>query len=62
MAIKTVADLAEELKKMPQDLPVVDMNKMEFEEVFEGIKYYDDGREEKVVVVYQRSLRQTGML
>ena len=52
MAIKTVADLAEELKKMPQDLPVVDMNKMEFEAVFEGIKYYDDGREEKVVVVY----------
>lgn len=52
MAIKTVADLAEELKKMPQDLPVVDMGKMPFEEVFEDIKYYDDGREEKVVVVY----------
>lgn len=52
MTVTTVADLVERLQKMPQDLPVVDMNKMEFEDVFEDIKYYDDGREEKVVVVY----------
>ena len=52
MAITTVADLIERLQKMPQDLPVVDMGKMSFEDVFEDIKYYDDGREEKVVVVY----------
>lgn len=52
MDIVTVADLIGQLKKMPQDLPVVDMGKMPFEKVFEDIKYYDDGREEKVVVVY----------
>lgn len=52
MAIKTVADLVEQLQKMPQELPVVDMGKMPFEVVFEDIKYYNDGREEKVVVVY----------
>ena len=52
MKIQTVADLVEQLKKMPQDLPVVDMGKMSFEDVYEDIKYYDDGREEKVVVVY----------
>lgn len=52
MAVTTVADLVERLQKMPQDLPVVDMGKMAFEDVYEDIKYYDDGREEKVVVVY----------
>lgn len=52
MTITTVSDLVERLQKMPQDLPVVDMGKMPFEDVFEDTKYYDDGREEKVVVVY----------
>ena len=52
MPIKTVADLIEQLQKMPQDKRVVDMCKMDFEEVFEDKIYYDDGREEPVVVVY----------
>ena len=52
MTITTVADLVERLQKMPQDWPGGDMGKMPFEDVFEDIKYYDDGREEKVVVVY----------
>ena len=52
ISITTVADLVERLQKMPQDLPVVDMGRIPFEDVFEDIKYYDDGREEKVVVVY----------
>ena len=50
--VTTVADLVERLQKMLQDLPGVDKGKMPFEDVFEDIKYYDDGREEKVVVVY----------
>lgn len=52
MPITTVAELIEQLQKMPQDMHVVDMCKMDFEEVYEDIKYHDDGREEKVVVVY----------
>lgn len=50
--IETVADLIRRLQKMPQDLPVVDMNKESFEDVYEDVKYYDDGREEDVVVVF----------
>lgn len=50
--IDTVADLIRHLRKMPQDLPVVDMNKTTFDDVYEDWKYYDDGTQERVVVVY----------
>lgn len=50
--IETVADLIRRLQKMPQDLPVVDMNKESFEDVYEDVKYHDDGREEDIVVVF----------
>ena len=50
--INTVADLIRRLQKMPQDLPVVDMQKDKFEDVYVDKKYYNDGHEEKVVVVF----------
>lgn len=50
--IETVADLIRRLQKMPQDLKVVDMGKDRFEDVYVDKKYYDDGHEEEVVVVY----------
>lgn len=50
--IETVADLIRRLQKMPQDLPVVDLNKDSFEDVYEDVKYHNDGREEDVVVVF----------
>lgn len=48
----TVEELIKRLIAMPRDLPVVDMGKDLIEDVYEDIKYYDDGRQEKVVVVY----------
>lgn len=48
----TVEQLIKRLIAMPRDLPVVDMGKDLIEDVYEDIKYYDDGRQEKVVVVY----------
>ena len=48
----TVEQLIKRLLAMPRDLPVVDMGKDFIEDVYEDIKYYDDGRQEKVVVVY----------
>lgn len=48
----TVEQLIKRLIAMPRDLPVVDMSKDLIEDVYEDIKYYDDGRQEKVVVVY----------
>lgn len=48
----TVEQLIKRLLAMPRDLPVVDMGKDLIEDVYEDIKYYDDGRQEKVVVVY----------
>lgn len=50
--INTVADLIRRLQRMPQDLPVVDMQKDKFEDVYVDKKYYNDGHEEKVVVVF----------
>lgn len=50
--IDTVADLIRRLQHMPQDMKVVDMGKDHFEDVYIDKKYYDDGHEEKVVVVY----------
>ena len=50
--IDTVADLIRRLQHMPQDMKVVDMGKDRFEDVYVDKKYYDDGHEEKVVVVY----------
>ena len=50
--IETVADLIRRLQKMPQDLPVVDLNKDSFEDVYEDVKYHNDGRKEDVVVVF----------
>ena len=50
--IDTVADLIRRLQKMPQDMRVVDMQNDRFEDVYIHKKYYDDGHEEKVVVVY----------
>ena len=50
--INTVADLIRRLQKMPQDLPIVDMQKDKFEDVYIDKKYYNDGHEEKVVVVF----------
>ncbi len=48
----TVEELIKRLIAMPRDLPVVDMGKDLIEDVYEDIKYYDDGHQEKVVVVY----------
>ena len=48
----TVEQLIKRLIAMPRDLCVVDMNKSLIEDVYEDIKYYNDGREEKVVVVF----------
>lgn len=48
----TVEQLIKRLLAMPRDLPVVDMGKDLIEDVYEDINYYDDGRQEKVVVVY----------
>lgn len=48
----TVEQLIKRLLAMPRNLPVVDMGKDLIEDVYEDIKYYDDGRQEKVVVVY----------
>lgn len=50
--IDTVADLIRRLQKMPQDMKVVDYAKDRFEDMYVDKKYYDDGHEEKVVVVY----------
>lgn len=50
--IDTVADLIRRLQKMPQDMRVVDLQKDRFEDVYVDKKYYNDGHEEKVVVVY----------
>lgn len=48
----TVEQLIKRLLAMPRNLPVVDMGKDLIEDVYEDIKYYDDGRQEKVVVVF----------
>lgn len=50
--INTVADLIRRLQKMPQNMKVVDIGKAQFEDVYVAKKYYDDGHEEDVVVVY----------
>ena len=50
--INTVADLIRRLQKMPQNMKVVDIGKAQFEDVYVTKKYYDDGHEEDVVVVY----------
>ena len=50
--IDTVADLIRRLQRMPQDMKVVDMQKDKFEDVYIDKKYYNDGHEERVVVVY----------
>lgn len=50
--IDTVADLIRRLKKMPQNMRVVDLQKDRFEDVYIDKKYYNDGHEEDVVVVY----------
>lgn len=56
--IDTVADLIRRLQKMPQDLPFVDLNKDSFEDVYEDVKYHNDGRKEDVVV-YSDDRRNT---
>ena len=50
--IDTVADLIRRLQRMPQNMQVVDLQKDRFEDVYIDKKYYNDGREEEVVVVY----------
>lgn len=50
--IETVADLIRRLQKMPQNMRVVDLQKDRFEDVYIDKKYYNDGHEEEVVVVY----------
>lgn len=50
--IETVADLIRRLQRMPQNMQVVDLQKDRFEDVYIDKKYYNDGREEEVVVVY----------
>ena len=50
--IETVADLIRRLQRMPQDMRVVDLQKDRFEDVYIDKKYYSDGHEEDVVVVY----------
>lgn len=50
--INTVADLIRRLRRMPQDMKVIDLQKDRFEDVYVDKKYYNDGHEEDVVVVY----------
>ena len=50
--IETVADLIRRLQRMPQNMRVVDLQKDRFEDVYIDKKYYNDGHEEDVVVVY----------
>lgn len=50
--IETVADLIRRLQRMPQNMRVVDLQKDRFEDVYIDKKYYNDGHEEEVVVVY----------
>lgn len=50
--IDTVADLIRRLRRMPQNMRVVDLQKDRFEDVYIDKKYYNDGHEEEVVVVY----------
>ena len=50
--IETVADLIRRLQRMPQNMRVVDLQKDRFEDVYNDKKYYNDGHEEEVVVVY----------
>lgn len=50
--IETVADLIRRLQRMPQNMRVVDLQKDKFEDVYIDKKYYVDGHEEEVVVVY----------
>ena len=50
--IETVADLIRRLQRMPKNMRVVDLQKDRFEDVYIDKKYYNDGHEEKVVVVY----------
>ena len=50
--IETVADLVRRLQRMPQNMRVVDLQKDRFEDVYIDKKYYNDGHEEDVVVVY----------
>ena len=50
--INTVADLIRRLQRMPQNMRVVDLQKDRFEDVYIDKKYYNDGHEEDVVVVY----------
>lgn len=50
--IETVADLIRRLRRMPQNMRVVDLQKDRFEDVYIDKKYYNDGHEEDVVVVY----------
>lgn len=50
--IETVADLIRRLQRMPQNMRVVDLQKDHFEDVYIDKKYYNDGHEEEVVVVY----------
>lgn len=50
--IETVADLIRRLQRMPQNMRVVDLQKDRFEDVYVDKKYYNDGHEEDVVVVY----------
>lgn len=50
--IETVADLIRRLQRMPQNMRVVDLQKDRFEDVYIDNKYYNDGHEEEVVVVY----------
>lgn len=47
----TVEQLIKRLIAMPRDLRVVDINKCWVEDVYEDIKYFDDGHQEKVLVV-----------
>lgn len=47
----TVEQLIKRLIAMPRDLRVVDINKSWVEDVYEDIKYFDDGHQEKVLVV-----------
>ncbi len=50
--IETVADLIRRLQRMPKNMRVVDLQKDRFEDVYIDKKYYNDGHEEDVVVVY----------
>lgn len=50
--LETVADLIRRLQRMPQNMRVVDLQKDRFADVYIDKKYYNDGHEEDVVVVY----------